>query len=87
MKNDFWCWIGSVMGTIMTATQTDEVLRYVQLGLTILSTLFALAYTIWKWWRKAKQDGKITEEEVDELLDDVNGVVNKKDEEKEKKDD
>ena len=78
-SNDFLCWIGSIFGTIGTAVQTDEVFRYISLALTILSTLVALIYTIWKWWRKAKQDGKITEEEVDELIDDVNDVLNDKD--------
>lgn len=77
-NNDIYCWIGSVFGTIGTALQSDEVFRYISLGLTILSTLFSLAFTIWKWWRKAKKDGKITEDEVDELMDGVHDVLNDK---------
>lgn len=77
-NNDIYCWLGSVFGTIGTALQTDELFRYISLGLTILSTLFSLVFTIWKWWRKAKKDGKITEDEVDELMDDVHDVLNDK---------
>lgn len=78
-------WTGSALGTIFTAIQTNEVFQYISLGMTILSTLVALVYTIWKWYRKAKADGKITEDEIDELVDDVNQVVNKKEDEKEDK--
>lgn len=81
-SNDLLCWLGSVVGTITTVLQADEIMRWVQLGLTIVSTIVALVYTIWKWYRKAKQDGKITEDEVDELIDNVNDVVNKKEGEK-----
>ena len=84
--SDIWCWIGSMVGTITTATQTDNVLRWIQLALTIVSTIVALVYTIWKWYRKAKADGKITEDEIDELIDDVNDVVNKKEGEDKKHD-
>ena len=77
-SNDYLSWLGSVFGTICTALQTDEVFRLIQLGLTILSTLVAIAFTIWKWWKKAKQDGKITSDEVNELIDDVNNVINDK---------
>ena len=82
MKNwDFLAWTGSVFGTICTALQTDEIFRWIQLGLTILSTLVAISFTIWKWWKKASKDGKITPDEVDELMDDLNDI-NKKEENK-----
>ncbi len=83
-SNDLLTWTGSVIGTITTALQTDEVLRYVQLILTILSTLFAIAFTIYKWHKKANEDGKITKEEVKELGDDLTEILG--DKEKEKKD-
>ena len=83
-SNDFICWLGSAVGGICTATQTDKVMQYIQLGFTILSTIVALAYTIWKWWRKAKEDVKITEDEIDDLMEDVNQVVNKEKKEGEK---
>lgn len=75
--NDFLSWIGSVFGTIFTATQDDIVLRYISLALTILSTFIAIAYTIWKWYKKAKEDGKITVDEVKELKDNITDVIKK----------
>lgn len=77
MKHDYLSWIGSVFGTILTAVQSDQIFQYISLGLTILSTLVAIAYTIWKWWRKAKEDGKIDEEEVKDLVDQIDDVVKK----------
>ena len=72
-------WTGTAFGTILTAIQTNEVFQYISLGLTILSTLVAIAYTIYKWWKKANEDGKITKEEVDDLVDDINQIIDDKD--------
>lgn len=74
-NNDFMSWIGSIFGTICTAIQPDEVFRYISLGLTILSTLVAMAFTIWKWWKKASEDGKITTDEINELQDSIEDKV------------
>ncbi|MBO7731120.1 MAG: hypothetical protein J6S67_01155 [Methanobrevibacter sp.] len=76
--NDFLSWIGTVFGTICTALQTEQVLQYVSLALTILSTGVAIAFTVWKWWKNASADGKITKDEVDNLIDDVKDVVDNK---------
>lgn len=80
--NDYVSWLGSVFGTIFTTVQPDEVFRYISLGLTILSTLVAILYTIWKWWRKAKEDGKISSDEIKELKDDITDIIGKKGESK-----
>lgn len=84
MKHDYLSWVGSVFGTILTAVQSDQIFQYISLALTILSTLIAILYTIWKWWRKAKEDGKIDEEEVKDLVDQIDDVV-KKGEDKDEK--
>lgn len=54
---------------IFTAVQTDEVLRWISFGFTLVSVIITIAYNIWKWWRNSKKDGKITMDEVDELVD------------------
>ena len=54
---------------ILTAVQTDEVLRWVTFGFTIFSVILNIAYNVWRWWRKSKEDGKISMDEVDELVD------------------
>lgn len=76
--NDFLSWIGTVFGTICTALQTEQVLKYISFALTILSTGVAIAFTVWKWWKNASADGKITKDEVDNLIDDVKDVVDDK---------
>lgn len=84
MKHDYLSWIGSVFGTILTAIQSDVIFQYISLALTILSTLIAISYTIWKWWRKAKEDGKIDEEEIKDLGDQIGDIL-KKGEDKDEK--
>ena len=54
---------------IFTAIQTDEVLRWISFGFTLVSVIITIAYNIWNWWRNSKKDGKISIDEVDELVD------------------
>ena len=61
--------LGIGIQAILTAVQTDEVLRWVAFGFTIFSVILNIAYNIYKWWRKSKEDGKISMDEVDELVD------------------
>lgn len=61
--------LGIGIQAILTAIQTDEVLRRVAFGFTIFSVILNIAYNIWRWWRKSKEDGKISMNEVDELVD------------------
>lgn len=62
---------GSGISTVLTITQTNEVFQLIQLIFSILAFLVTIAYTFWKWYKKAKQDGKITPEEVEELFDNL----------------
>ena len=75
-------WGGTTFGAVMTALQAEPVLHLIQAILTIIGLLITIAYTLWKWYRKASEDGKITVEEVDELFDDVNNKINNKEESK-----
>lgn len=52
---------------ILTAVQTDEVLRWIAFGFTLFSVILNIAYNVWRWYRKSKEDGKISMKEVDEL--------------------
>ena len=69
MKDNLLAILGIGVQAIFTAVQTDEVLRRISFGITILSALITIAYNIYKWWRKSKEDGKISMDEVDELVD------------------
>lgn len=65
---------GTIFGGVMTAIQANEVLQIIQAILTVIGLLVTIAYTIYKWYKRAKADGKITEDEVDELMDDLNNI-------------
>lgn len=52
-----------------TAVQTDEILRRISFAITLISFIITLSCNIYKWWRNSKKDGKITMDEVDELVD------------------
>lgn len=73
---------GSGISWILTAIQNDTILSYINTISAILASLVTIAYIVWKWYKKAKQDGKITKDEVEDLFDDLKDF---KDEEKEKK--
>lgn len=60
---------------VLSAIQPDEILKYVNLSLAILSALVALLFTFWKWRKEAKKDGKITPDEVGDVLDDVSKII------------
>lgn len=71
---------GSGISTVLTITQTNEVFQTVQLIFSILAFLVTIAYTCWKWYKKAKQDGKITPEEVEDLFDNLKNNIKENDE-------
>ena len=71
---------------ILTVAQTNEVFQLVELILSILTTLFILGINIYAWYKKSKKDGKIDEEELEELKNIVDDGVNElKDKEKNNK--
>ena len=59
----------AVLETMVTVSQTNEVFQTIQIIISALAGAVALAYTIWRWYRNAKKDGKITEDEVDNLFE------------------
>lgn len=73
MKNSNGASYGADMiGAVFTAVQTDTTLQIISLVLTIVATVFSIAFTIYKWYKSAKADGKITKDEIDELIDELN---------------
>ena len=67
-------WAGSTFGVVMTMLQTNETFQLIQAILSIVALIITILYTVWKWYRKASQDGKITKDEVDELFDDLDKI-------------
>lgn len=69
-------YIASVVACITTAIQSNEIFSYVSLSLTILSIVVSLAFTIYRWYKVATTDGRIDNEEIDELMKNINEYVN-----------
>ena len=63
----------TTLSGLLTALQTDEVFKWVGFILTLLSALVGIAYRIWHWYKDAKEDGKITADEVKKLGEIVKG--------------
>ena len=70
----------AVLQTIVTVSQTNEVFQTIQIIISALAGAVALAYTIWRWYRNAKKDGKITEDEVDDLFKQITKKEDSEDE-------
>ena len=64
-NNNFVSWLCSGF-TMLTSVAFEDVLRYILLVLGVISALVSLAYNVYCWYVKAKADGKITVEEVQE---------------------
>lgn len=58
-----------------TSLQTNEMFQNIQLVLSICSTLVVLAFTLWKWWKRANEDKKISIDEISEGLSIVNDAI------------
>ena len=70
----------AVLETMVTVSQTNEVFQTIQIIISALAGAVALAYTIWRWYRNAKKDGKITEDEVDALFEQITKKEDSEDE-------
>ena len=79
---------GTVLSAVGTGLQTSEVLQIISLVLTIIGSLITIAMAIINWWKKAKADGKITSEEIQEGVEIIqNGINDLKDKTEEDKED
>ena len=80
MRNSLNFIIGGVASSLLavgTSIQTNEVLQIISLVLTILGTLITfIVLPLLNWYLKAKQDGKITIEEVKEGAETLQEGIN-----------
>lgn len=88
-------WLGTGISAILTIVQTNEVFQIISLVLTIITTLLTFIFTIYKWIKLSKEDGKIDEDEIkqgieivedfkeslDKISEEFNDKENKKDKE------
>ena len=71
--------VGTSLGVVGTATQTNELLQTISLVVTIVGAVISMIVVpLLGWYNKAKKDGKITTEELEEgaktLQEGVEGV-------------
>lgn len=78
MKDTRIDYVLDALAIALGLSQGQELLSYIQLGLGILATIVSIAFSIWKWWKKASADGKITSEEIKELSDDLKDKLDDK---------
>lgn len=57
----------AVTAMLLTAGITLEAVQIIYYILAGLAIAFSLSFTIWKWYKVAKADGKITVEEIEDL--------------------
>ena len=77
---------GTALSAVGTGLQTSEVLQIISLVLTIIGSLITIAMAIINWWKKAKADGKITSDEIQEGIEIIqDGLDDLKDKNKEDK--
>ena len=72
MKRDVISYIGSGCSIIFSSLQTEEVRSIISWILTIIATTITILYTIYRWYKKAKEDGKIDKEEIEEGMEILN---------------
>lgn len=86
MKN-YFAEIINAFTIVIAFLQTNEVFQIIELSLSILTSCVLICYRVWKWYKAAKADGKITRDEIgegvqiivegkDEIADKINGRKN-----------
>lgn len=68
-KDSVFGFIGSGIEFVLAAIQADEIFQIITFVLGILTSIVTLAFTLYKWYKAASADGKITKEEIKEGLD------------------
>ena len=79
--------VGTGVSTTLTILQANETFQTVQIVLSCICFVVTIAYTIWKWYKKATSKDspggeKVTKEEIDDLFNNLADNL-KKEEEKE----
>lgn len=71
-------WVGTGL-TFAGSVINSEIRDIISWVVTLVVALVTLGFTIWSWYKKAKSDGKITQDEVEELIDKIKDTTKKGD--------
>lgn len=78
MKDTISCFVGSAVSWILTGVSLvsiEEITSIISCIMSIIVSVVTLGLAVWSWYKKAKSDGEITSDEIDDLID----IVNKED--------
>lgn len=82
----------SGFNSIMVAIQDNELFQTIQFILTLISTLLVIVFTAYKFYHRVMEDGKITNDEIEEAIElgiesveKIEDVIKKGDKEDDKK--
>lgn len=53
---------------IFAVAQTNEIFQIIELIISILTSVVLISFRLWKWYKEAKSDGKITKDEIQEAI-------------------
>lgn len=70
-QNNTLSYITSFLTAIFGIATANEITAVIYSILGLISFLFSIAYTIYKWYKKANSDNFISSEELNELLDEL----------------
>ena len=59
-------YLGDGFAVVMAVLQTEELFKIISLICAIIASCLSILYTLYQWYKKANEDGKITTEEVKE---------------------
>lgn len=69
---------GSCLTWVTTIAQTNEIFQLIQIILASIVSVLTIAFIVYKWWKSAKADGKITNDEIEDLFNQIDNEINKK---------
>lgn len=72
MKDELINYGSTALSWFLMAIQVDEILRYINLGLSIFLTLLSIGVSTYNIFKNAKDTGKIDRDEVDNVVEKVN---------------
>lgn len=69
--------LGATLGAVGTATQTNDTLETISLIITIIGAIVSfIVCPLLSWYNKAKKDGHIDSNEIEELTKDISNGIN-----------
>jgi len=60
---------GNVFTYLFATIQTNQIFQIIEFAFSILTSIVIITLKVISWYKKAKKDGKIDKDEVDELID------------------